>query len=80
MVCCVEEPSLLDIMPVSVFLSIEEVQSATLGAGWQLGEPRFPGYRSPSHGIRHREPPSIPECHVTESDGIIEELSTLVFT
>ena len=77
--CYVEEPTLSGIVPASVFLSTEEAQSTTLGAGRQLGEPRLQGYRSPSRGAQRGEPPGIPECHMTASDGIIEELSTLVF-
>lgn len=78
MVCYVEEPTLSGIVAASMFSSTE-VQSTALGAGRQLREPRFQGYRSPSCSARHREPPGVPECRMTESDGIIEELSTLVF-
>lgn len=66
MVCCVEEPTISGIVPARMFLSIEEVHSTALGA-------LIAGI------LQCRELPGIPECHMIESDGITEELITLVF-
>lgn len=67
--CYVEEPNPLRYCAskYNIFLPREEVQNTTRGAGRQLGEPWFWGQR-------------CPECCMTERDGIIEELSTLVFS